>query len=244
VSNQNVARVKPITLAIVGVVLLAWAGTADAQSCPSVTLSKTSFYSGAPASFWTVTITVPTPGCTWTATIDRGTDPSGWLLLNSDATLMSVSGTGSGSLTLRTTANATGQFRYGQFSIAGKSYKVTQETSAPPPDTTKPTIVLTAPSASSTISGTTTVSATASDNLAVKSVQFQIDGANSGAAITAPPYSMMWDTRLVSEGNHAIAATAKDAAGNSATATVGVTVQNVVPPVNPPGSPAAVAPAD
>jgi endonuclease/exonuclease/phosphatase family metal-dependent hydrolase len=243
VSNQNVARLKALALSVL--VVMAWARTAEAQTCATVTLSKTSFYSGAPASFWTVTIAVPTPGCTWSAAIDRGTtDPSAWLLLNSDASLLSVSGTGPGSLTLRTTLNATGQFRYGQFSIAGKSYKVTQEASAPPPDTTKPNVVLTAPSASATVSGITAVSATASDNVAVKSVQFQIDGVNSGAAINAPPYSMTWDTRLVSEGNHAIAATAKDAAGNLATATVGVTVQNVVPPVNPPGLPAAVTPAD
>jgi endonuclease/exonuclease/phosphatase family metal-dependent hydrolase len=241
VSNQNLARLKAMTLPVLGLVLLGWARTAEAQTCSTVTLSKTSFYSGAPASFWTVAITVPTPGCTWTAAIDRGADPSAWLLLNSDASLLSVSGTGSGSLTLRTTANATGKYRYGQFSIAGKPYKVTQETSAPPPDTIKPTVALTAPSASSTVSGTTTVSATATDNVAVKSVQFQIDSVNGGAEITAPPYSMMWDTRLVSEGSHVITAIARDAAGNSATAAAGVIVQNVV---SPPGLPAVVTPAD
>jgi endonuclease/exonuclease/phosphatase family metal-dependent hydrolase len=242
VSNQNVAHLKALALSVL--VLIAWARTAEAQTCATVTLSKTSFYSGAPASFWTVAIAVPTAGCTWTATIDRGTDPSAWLLLNSDASLLSVSGTGSGSLTLRTTANATGKFRYGQFSIAGKPYKVTQETSAPPPDTTKPNVVLTAPLASATVSGTTAVSATASDNVAVKSVQFQIDGVSGGPEIAAPPYSMTWDTRLASEGNHIIAAVARDAAGNSATATVGVTVQNVALPVNPPGQSVAVTPAD
>ena len=64
----------------------------------------------------------------------------------------------------------------------------------------------------------------------------------AGAEITAPPFSTIWDTGLVADGNHVVTAIARDAAGNSATATAAVIVQNV--PLSPPGLPAAIAPQD
>src|SRR6266571_3882927 len=51
----------------------------------------------------------------------------------------------------------------------------------PPPDTTPPAVSITSPGNGQTISGTVTVSATASDNVGVVGVQFQLDGFNSGA---------------------------------------------------------------
>src|SRR5262249_37216081 len=50
--------------------------------------------------------------------------------------------------------------------------------SAPPPDTTPPTISMTAPTNGAVVMGTTTISANASDDVAVAGVQFQIDGTN------------------------------------------------------------------
>ncbi|MGB6496515.1 MAG: Ig-like domain-containing protein, partial [Candidatus Acidiferrum sp.] len=94
-------------------------------------------------------------------------------------------------------------------------------------DTTPPTISLTAPANGATASGTVTVSATASDNVGVASVQFLLDGSSLGSPITQTPYSMSWDTTSASNGSHTIGATAKDAAGNVGTATsVTVTVSN------------------
>jgi hypothetical protein len=62
------------------------------------------------------------------------------------------------------------------------------------PDVTPPTVSMTAPANGATISGkTVTVSATASDNVAVTSVQFKLDGANLGAADTATPYRDVGD---------------------------------------------------
>src|SRR5439155_15197071 len=52
---------------------------------------------------------------------------------------------------------------------------------APAPDTTPPTVSMTAPSAGSTVAGTVTVSANATDNVVVVGVQFKLDGANLGA---------------------------------------------------------------
>ena len=102
---------------------------------------------------------------------------------------------------------------------------------APPPDTTPPTVAVSAPAAGASVSGTTPVSANASDNVAVAGVQFTLDGANLGAEDTSAPYSTSWNTTTASNGAHTLRAIARDAAGNSTTsAAVGVTVANTTPP--------------
>jgi hypothetical protein len=98
-----------------------------------------------------------------------------------------------------------------------------------PPDTTPPTVSITAPSAGATLSATSvTVSATASDpDSPVSYVQFTLDGANLGAADTASPYQITWDTTTATNGSHSLGAKAADPAGNVGTATgVSVTVSN------------------
>jgi hypothetical protein len=86
-------------------------------------------------------------------------------------------------------------------------------------DTTPPTVSITAPIAGSTLSGTVAVSVNASDNIGVTSVQFLLDGADLGSEVTTAPYSVGWDTSTAKAGVHILSAIAKDAAGNSATAT-------------------------
>jgi len=76
------------------------------------------------------------------------------------------------------------------------------------------------------------VTASASDNVGVVGVQFQLDGVNAGAELTAAPYSVPWNTTTSSNGSHTIAAIARDAAGNrTPSAPVTVTVDNVAPTV-------------
>src|SRR3989449_1738626 len=96
-------------------------------------------------------------------------------------------------------------------------------------DTTPPTVSMTAPAAGSTVAGTVTVSATATDNVGVAGVQFKLDGANLAAEVTAAPYSISWNTTPAANGSHTLTAVARDAAGNSTTAAVSVTVSNAVP---------------
>ncbi|MFA6043207.1 MAG: Ig-like domain-containing protein, partial [Patescibacteria group bacterium] len=95
-------------------------------------------------------------------------------------------------------------------------------------DTTPPSVSLTAPAASATVSGAAvTVSATATDNVGVSGVQFRLDGTDLGTEDTSAPYSLSWDTTGVSNGSHTLTAVARDAAGNTTTATnVAVTVSN------------------
>jgi len=105
---------------------------------------------------------------------------------------------------------------------------------APPPDTTPPTVSLTAPSNGTTVSGAVTVAANASDNVGVVGVQFLLDGAALGAEDASAPYSVSWNTTGATNGAHTLTAVARDAAGNSTTsAAVTVTVSNNAPPPPP-----------
>jgi Bacterial Ig domain len=98
-------------------------------------------------------------------------------------------------------------------------------------DTTAPTVTITAP-ATGTVSGTTKVSATASDNVGVAGVQFKLNGANLGAEDTQAPFSVSWNTTTAANGQHTLSAVVRDAAGNTSTA-VGVIV-NVANDKTPP----------
>ena len=101
-------------------------------------------------------------------------------------------------------------------------------------DQTPPSVSMTAPSNGTSLGATTTtVSATASDNVGVAGVQFKLDGANLGAEDTTSPYSISWNTATTSSGSHTLTAVARDAAGNTTTATaVTVTVDNTAPTVS------------
>ena len=107
----------------------------------------------------------------------------------------------------------------------------TGDNCTPSSDTTAPTVSLTAPASGSTVSGTTTINATASDNVAVANVQFKLDGANLGSADTASPYSFSWNTVGVSNGTHTLTAVATDTSNNTTTSSsVTVTVNNTTAP--------------
>ncbi len=99
-------------------------------------------------------------------------------------------------------------------------------------DTTPPTVTVTTPAG--TVSGTVTLTANASDDVAVAGVQFLVDNAAIGGQDTTSPYSTSWDTRAVANGTHTITARATDTSGNATLSTpVSVTVNNttvVAPP--------------
>jgi Bacterial Ig domain len=101
----------------------------------------------------------------------------------------------------------------------------------PPPDDTPPNVSITAPASAATVSGTTSVIASASDNRGVVAVRFFVDGALLAEDDSAP-YSVPWDTTASANGSHTLTATAADAAGNQRTSSpVMVTVANgPVPP--------------
>ncbi len=93
-------------------------------------------------------------------------------------------------------------------------------------DTTPPTVNVTAPANGATVSGTVTVTASASDAVGVARVEFLVDG-STVSTDTVAPYDFAWDSTGVSNGTHTLGARAFDAAGNQATdSDTSVTVSN------------------
>ena len=71
------------------------------------------------------------------------------------------------------------------------------------------------------------VTADASDDTGVASVQFYIDGVATGSQDTTDPYALAWDTRTVSNGAHTLTALATDVDGHTTlSAPVTVNVAN------------------
>ncbi len=104
-------------------------------------------------------------------------------------------------------------------------------------DTTPPATSITAPANGATVSGTTTVTASASDNVGVTKVEFYLDNVLQSTSLAAP-YSWSWNTTTAANGSHSLASKAYDAAGNVGTSsTVSVTVSNVAD-TTPPTAPA------
>jgi RHS repeat-associated protein len=94
-----------------------------------------------------------------------------------------------------------------------------------------PQVALGNPGPSQQLKGTVTVSAGANDDGRVASVQFKLDGANLGSAVTAPPYQASWNTSSSGYGNHTLSAVATDDAGNVSTSSaVSVSVDNSAAP--------------
>jgi hypothetical protein len=88
-------------------------------------------------------------------------------------------------------------------------------------DTTAPSVSISSPSNGATVSGTTSISFTASDANGISSRTIQIDGSTVS---TATSYS--WDTTAYSDGSHTITCTATDPSGNTGSDTHTVTVDN------------------
>jgi Bacterial Ig domain len=102
----------------------------------------------------------------------------------------------------------------------------------PPPDTTPPSVSIASPTGGN-VSGTVTVTASATDNLGVARVDLQVNGLTITSDASAP-YQFSWNTVGVANGPAQLKAIAYDAAGNFAQSTiVTVNVANIVAP--PPG---------
>lgn len=93
-------------------------------------------------------------------------------------------------------------------------------------DTTKPSVNITSPSNGATVSGTTTISANATDNVGVTKVEFLIDGAVVHTD-NSSPFSYAWNTTTKTNGSYTLTARAYDAANNVQTSVaITVTVNN------------------
>jgi len=104
-------------------------------------------------------------------------------------------------------------------------------------DTTPPTVSLIAPANNATVSGTAvTVSANASDNVAVSKVDFYAGTTLLGTDTTLP-YSLAWNTTTANfpNGTYVLSARATDTTGNvGISSNVTVTILNAIPDTTPP----------
>ncbi|MBC8056427.1 MAG: PQQ-dependent sugar dehydrogenase, partial [Rhizobiales bacterium] len=116
---------------------------------------------------------------------------------------------GAHSLTARATDN---------FGVATTSSAAVVTVAASGGDTQPPAAMLTAPAAFATgLSGTLTLSATATDNVAVTAIEIQLDGVQVGATGASGAHSVTVDSNAYASGQHVVRARARDAAGNFST---------------------------
>ena len=99
-----------------------------------------------------------------------------------------------------------------------------------PAATAGPVALVINPVTGQTVSGTIPVAARATDDVALKSVQFLVDGRALGRPVTEPPYAVRWKTTAVTNGAHTLSARVTGADG-STVAAVRVLVQNPAPPM-------------
>jgi chitinase len=96
----------------------------------------------------------------------------------------------------------------------------------PAEDRIPPSVTLVAPKDKSTLAGSVTLLANATDNSAVSSVEFRIDGEPASQAVVKPPYAATINTWKYGKGSHAIEVVAYDVFGNHASAKATVSVSN------------------
>jgi len=90
-----------------------------------------------------------------------------------------------------------------------------------------PSVAITSPAGGSSVSGTISVSGTASDSVSINSVQVSVDGGSYSNASGTNNWSIGLNTDSLADGAHSLSARTTDAAGISATSpTVEVTVNN------------------
>lgn len=121
--------------------------------------------------------------------------------------------------------NKTGIDACGNTTALGTNQPIACSTTTPT-DTTKPTVTITSPANGAVVAGTVNINANATDNVGVTRVDFSVDGAIKHTS-TAAPYTFAWDTVGLQPGSsHTLTATAHDAAGNSTSATITLTLAN------------------
>ena len=103
-------------------------------------------------------------------------------------------------------------------------------------DSEKPIISLTSPLDGATVSSVVTLEATASDNVGVEGVMFKVDGIPVGneVKLSGSSFSTTWNSASFSNADHIITAVARDAANNSKSTSITVTVLNAVQENNVP----------
>ena len=99
-------------------------------------------------------------------------------------------------------------------------------------DIIAPSVGVSSPTDGTMVYGKSTeISATATDNVGVSGVQFQLNGTNLGNEVTNSPFSYSLDTTALADGAYVLSAVARDGSGNKTTSTgVNIIINNTTPP--------------
>ncbi|HEV2888353.1 MAG TPA: fibrinogen-like YCDxxxxGGGW domain-containing protein, partial [Jatrophihabitans sp.] len=165
---------------------------------------------------------------------DAATDNSGsvrYELMRDDRVIISTTGLSY----IDTTGSVPANYWVRTVDDGGNRSATSARLSVLAPDTLAPTAAITSPADGTSVYGPVTVTATASDDQAVASVDLLVDGAVV-ATSTSAPYSFTWSATAV--GSHTLQARARDGVGNVGTsATVTVTVPPDTSAPDAPGTP-------
>ena len=153
----------------------------------------------------------------------------------------------SGNRTFQSTDASCGESTARPCGISGSSCRATQNSVAllrervgdANRDNQAPLVAITSPADSATVAAGFSISATASDNVAVRSVAFYLDG-DLAATRTAAPYTLTTDPELAA-GSHTIVVEATDADGNVTTQQLDVVIAAPAAPATTGDSPATAA---
>jgi YVTN family beta-propeller protein len=167
-------------------------------------------------------------------TIGLGSSPKGVSFTPDGArAYVAISGSNQVSVIDTATRNVIANIPVGYSPYALGQFIVPPAAGSPPPpppaDTTAPGVSIASPTGGN-VSGTVTVSATATDNVGVARVDFYVNGALAGSDSSAA-YSYLWNTTTLGNGSATLRAVAYDAAGNvGQSSLVTVNVANFVAP--------------
>jgi len=180
----------------------------------------------------TVTLTAPTAGATLVGTVALSATASDNIAVThvefyDGATLLETVTTSPYAISwdTRTAANGAHVLTAKAYDAMGQSTSSTGVGVTVDNDEVPPTVAFSAPAAGATVTGSLTLTATATDNVAVTRVEFY-DGDTRLGTDTTSPYTYSWNTRTSPNGEHTLTAKAFDAKGYSGLAEVTVTVDN------------------
>jgi hypothetical protein len=152
-----------------------------------------------------------------------GSTPYSWTLLSGslpNGLTLNAGGVLSGTPSLAGSFPFTVQVKDASSNTASRNFSINVASPTP-------SVAITSPASGSTVSGTVSVSGTASDSVSISSVQVAIDGGSYSSASGTNNWSFNLNTAALSNGSHSLSAKTTDAAGISATSSaVALTVNN------------------
>src|ERR1700731_2085202 len=189
-----------------------WVDVAFTSTPAGLQISTAQLAGGTVAGSYSATLSASGGSTPYTWSLASGTLPNG-LTLNAGG---SISGTPS----LAGSFSFTVQVKDAAAQSASKNFSINVASPVP-------TVAITSPASGASVSGTISVSGTASDTVSISSVQVAVDGGSYANASGTSNWTFGLNTASLSNGAHSLSAKTTDAAGISATSSpLSLTVNN------------------